>query len=121
MDGRHLGPQDASGHVHVNLDSCTPCWNDQRRILLKLTEIPPRRIFKGGRGEPSARDAMTQGFSLISANLGAPSTLLDMRLLCEICQLSLGAQFGGRRSPPAIFLNSSITSGSRGISLITFS
>jgi hypothetical protein len=58
MDGRHLGPQDASGHVHVNLDSCTPCWNDQRRILLKLTEIPPRRIFKGGRGEPSARDAM---------------------------------------------------------------
>jgi hypothetical protein len=58
MDGRHLGPQDASGHVHVNLDSSTPCWNDQRRVLLKLTEISPRRIFKGGREEPSARDAM---------------------------------------------------------------
>jgi len=30
-------------------------------------------------------------------------------------------QFGGRGSAPAIFLNSSMTSGSRGISLITFS
>jgi hypothetical protein len=96
MNGRHLGPQDASGHVHVNLDSGTPCWNDQRRVLLKLTEIPPRRIFKGGREEPSAS-------------------------LREISRLLLAAQFGGRGSPPAIFLNSSITSGSRGISLITFS
>jgi hypothetical protein len=28
MDGRHPGPQDASGNIHVNLDSSTPCWND---------------------------------------------------------------------------------------------
>jgi hypothetical protein len=28
MDCRHPGPQDASGDIHVNLDSSTPCWND---------------------------------------------------------------------------------------------
>ena len=28
MDGRHPGPQDASGDIHVGLDSSTPCWND---------------------------------------------------------------------------------------------
>ena len=29
MDGRHpSGSQDASGDVHVNLGSSTPCWND---------------------------------------------------------------------------------------------
>ena len=28
MDRRHPGPQDASGDIHVNLDSSTPCWND---------------------------------------------------------------------------------------------
>jgi hypothetical protein len=28
MDCRHPGSQDASGDIHVNLDSSTPCWND---------------------------------------------------------------------------------------------
>jgi len=28
MDCRHPGPQDASGDIHFNLDSSTPCWND---------------------------------------------------------------------------------------------
>ena len=28
MDGRHPGVQDASGDIHVGLDSSTPCWND---------------------------------------------------------------------------------------------
>ena len=29
MDSRHPGPQDASGHIHVNLGSGTPCRNDE--------------------------------------------------------------------------------------------
>ena len=29
MDCRHPGSQDASGNIHVNLDSSTPCWNDE--------------------------------------------------------------------------------------------
>jgi hypothetical protein len=47
MDGRHPGSQGrASGNVHVNLDSSTPCWNDAiERTLLKLTEAPAARIF----------------------------------------------------------------------------
>ena len=28
MDSRHPGLQDASGDIHVSLDSSTPCWND---------------------------------------------------------------------------------------------
>ncbi len=29
MDSRHAsGAQDASGDIHVGLDSSTPCWND---------------------------------------------------------------------------------------------
>ena len=56
MDGRHPGSQGrASGNIHVNLDSSTPCWNDaiegvagqelQRRAMLKLTEALAARIF----------------------------------------------------------------------------
>jgi hypothetical protein len=41
--------KDASGNVHVNLDSSTPCWNDTiEGPLLKLTEAPPPPIFKVG-------------------------------------------------------------------------
>ena len=29
MDCRHPGPQDASGHIHVNLGSGSPCRNDE--------------------------------------------------------------------------------------------
>ena len=40
--------KDASGNIHVNLDSSTPCWNDAiEAFYLKLTEAPPPRIFKG--------------------------------------------------------------------------
>jgi len=28
MDWRNSGSQDASGDIHVSLDSSTPCWND---------------------------------------------------------------------------------------------
>jgi hypothetical protein len=28
MDCRHPGSLDASGNIHVNLGSSTPCWND---------------------------------------------------------------------------------------------
>ena len=43
--------KDASGNIHVSLDSSTPCWNDAIRGLLQLTEAPPLGIFKGGREE----------------------------------------------------------------------
>ena len=33
MDCRHLGSREASGNIHVSLDSSTPCWND---IIEKL-------------------------------------------------------------------------------------
>jgi hypothetical protein len=40
--------KDASGNIHVKLDSSTPCWNDAiERFRFKLTEAPPPRIFKG--------------------------------------------------------------------------
>ena len=40
--------KDAPGNVHVNLDSSSPCWNDViEGALLKPTEAPPSRIFKG--------------------------------------------------------------------------
>jgi hypothetical protein len=31
--------KDASGNIHVNLDSSTPCWNDAIGGLLELTEV----------------------------------------------------------------------------------
>ena len=47
--------KDASGDIHVNLDSSTPCWNDaMEEVLLELTEAPPPRIFKGAHEGPSA-------------------------------------------------------------------
>jgi hypothetical protein len=34
------GLPDASGDIHVNLDSSTPCWNDGiERPLLEVTEV----------------------------------------------------------------------------------
>ena len=42
--------KDASGNIHVNLDSSTPSWNDAiEGFRFKLTEAPPPRIFKGER------------------------------------------------------------------------
>jgi hypothetical protein len=46
MDGRHPGSQDASGNVHVNLDSSSPCWNDVIEKVLELTEAPPPLFSK---------------------------------------------------------------------------
>ena len=37
MDCRHPGPQDASGHIHVNLGSGQSM--PERRALLQLTQI----------------------------------------------------------------------------------
>jgi hypothetical protein len=40
--------KDASGNVHVDLDSSTPCWNDAIEwTLLEVTDVPPPRIYKG--------------------------------------------------------------------------
>jgi hypothetical protein len=32
MDCRHPGSQDASGDIHVSLDSSTPCRNDREEL-----------------------------------------------------------------------------------------
>jgi hypothetical protein len=43
--------KDASGDIHVTLDSSTPCWNDPvERFYLELTE-PLSVFFKGVREE----------------------------------------------------------------------
>ena len=49
MDCRHPGPQDASGHIHVNLGSGSPCRNDETRIVMfRLRKsngtIPPPKL-----------------------------------------------------------------------------
>jgi hypothetical protein len=41
--------KDASGDIHVNLDSSTPCWNDAIEGSANVTEARPARIFKGER------------------------------------------------------------------------
>ena len=47
MDDRHPGSQDASGDIHVSLDSSAPCWNDAiEAALLEVTEGPLPGIFK---------------------------------------------------------------------------
>lgn len=39
--------KDASGNIHVNLDSSTPCWNDVIvGFYLELTKSPPRVFSK---------------------------------------------------------------------------
>jgi hypothetical protein len=39
--------KDASGNVHVGLDSSTPCWNDAIEwALLEVTEVLLPRIYK---------------------------------------------------------------------------
>ena len=46
--GIHQVRKDASGNIHVNLDSSTPCWNDAiERALLEVPEVPLPRIFEG--------------------------------------------------------------------------
>ena len=48
MDCRYPGLQDASGDIHVSLDSSTPCWNDAiEGRLLKVTEVLLPHIFEG--------------------------------------------------------------------------
>ena len=66
--------KDASGDIHVNLDSSTPCWNDAiEGFCLKLTEAPPPRIFEGGRKghEDRIRERVSNlqknGFFLLAA------------------------------------------------------
>jgi hypothetical protein len=40
MDSRHQVRKDASGNIHVSLDSSTPCWNDAiEAALLEVTEV----------------------------------------------------------------------------------
>jgi hypothetical protein len=52
--------RDASGDIHVSLDSSTPCWNDAiEGALLKLTEASPHRISKGGQGRARREKYLT--------------------------------------------------------------
>src|ERR1043166_8016395 len=44
--GIHQVCKDASGDVHVNLDSSSPCWNDELRALLEVTEVLPAVFSK---------------------------------------------------------------------------
>ena len=50
MDCRHPGPQDASGHIHVNLGSGSPCRNDELycNVCANLMAIvlPPQPNFR---------------------------------------------------------------------------
>ena len=42
--------KDASGNIHVNLDSSTPCWNDAiEGVLRKLTEALHRYFERRSR------------------------------------------------------------------------
>ena len=45
MDSRHPGVQDASGDVHVGLDSSTPCWNDGIESPTKTDRGTPPCLF----------------------------------------------------------------------------
>jgi hypothetical protein len=38
-DCRHPGPQDASGHIHVNLGSGSPCRNDGVDKIFAKVEV----------------------------------------------------------------------------------
>ena len=31
--------KDACGNIHVNLDSSTPCWNDELNVCGSITEV----------------------------------------------------------------------------------
>jgi hypothetical protein len=42
--GIHQVRRDASGDIHVNLDSSTPCWNDTIEGLFELTEAATLHI-----------------------------------------------------------------------------
>jgi hypothetical protein len=60
MDGRHPGAQDASGDIHVGLDSSTPCWNDVIKDL-ELTEasLPSsKEITKDTKGSDILTDKL---------------------------------------------------------------
>jgi hypothetical protein len=61
--------KDASGNVHVDLDSSTPCWNDAIEwALLEVTEVPLPRVYKGA----------TKFWGDIFADLShSPTTVLD--------------------------------------------
>jgi hypothetical protein len=62
--------KDASGNIHVNLDSSTPCWNDAiEGFCFKLIEAPPPRIFEGAHEEHEGRKHF---FFRIRCPLGYP-------------------------------------------------
>ena len=65
--------RDASGDIHVSLDSSTPCWNDATAALLELTEVRPpifskvdKKItkFKITESEPFVSFVVKKGFRL---------------------------------------------------------
>jgi hypothetical protein len=48
LAGIHQVRKDASGNIHVNLDSSTPCWNDViEGTLLEVTEVLLPSFSKG--------------------------------------------------------------------------
>jgi hypothetical protein len=45
MDCRHTDSQDASGDIHVNLDSTIPCWNDEMAQPANTATVRPITYF----------------------------------------------------------------------------
>jgi hypothetical protein len=68
MPARIAGIQartDASGNIHVSLDSSAPCWNDATKTtLLKLTKSELTPIFKEAR-EVYSRAAVMDSCELV--------------------------------------------------------
>src|SRR5262245_46103551 len=46
MDGRHPDYRDASGDIHVGLDSSTPCWNDTPKGRCLTDRVAHARYFQ---------------------------------------------------------------------------
>src|SRR2546426_10629131 len=69
--------KDASGDIRVNLDSSTPCWNDQSRgLYLNRPKSLQRRIFKGVReGHEGSKKSMIVKFVFFVISL---ATLLSI-------------------------------------------
>jgi hypothetical protein len=61
--------QDASGDIHVSLDSSAPCWNDNRGVVVKLTEAPSTSVF--------SKESYSSVCILVSGGIKALALLLQ--------------------------------------------
>jgi hypothetical protein len=53
------GSQDASGDIHVGLDSSTSCWNDGSEVLRELIKALRPVFSKESFGQKTSRSAGT--------------------------------------------------------------